>query len=140
MKKTKCIVKVVSQKWRKTTPLQMKVDTKRRWDTIWTWWRGFPRFNANVAITRNGDAFMSQWELRLHISAFEDNPQLYVNTLHWRNYKDCQKDCQTWAHLHVTCSLISSAGVNFPHWVRYWLLVWILIVRFVCLNVKQVHV
>jgi hypothetical protein len=113
-KKTNCIVKVANQKWRKTTPLQMKVDTKRRWDTIWTWWRGFPCFNANVAISRNGDAFISQWELRLHISAFEDNPQLNVNTLHWRNYKDCQKDCQTWAHLHVTCSLISSAGVNFP--------------------------
>ncbi len=44
--------------------------------------------NANVAITRNGDAFMSQWELRLHISAFEDNPQLNVNILHWRNYKE----------------------------------------------------
>lgn len=85
---------------------------------------------------------MSQWELRLQISAFEDNPQLNVNILHWRNYKDCQKDCQTWAHLHlhVTCSSISSAGVNFPDWVRYWLLVWIIIVRFVCLNVKQVHV
>jgi hypothetical protein len=31
---------------------------------------------------------MSQWELRLHISAFEDNPQLNVNILHWRNYKE----------------------------------------------------
>jgi hypothetical protein len=109
-------------------------------DTIWTW-RG--DFLASMQTWPSQGMVMHlcpSGKLRLHISAFEDNPQLNVNTLHWRHYKDCQKDCQTWAHLHVTCSLNSSAGVNFPDWVRYWLLVWIIIVRFVCLNVKQVHV